>query len=178
MNEEIKMTHLYTSEEKLSWWDYGEWVEEPDIVNFVHQGMKCRIIRVVIQEPCGKKINMFGGYLNGYTCIPKDHPCYGKDYDEIDIEIHGGLTFGEYDADCGLHWIGFDSSHSGDYVPSLEKMKATAPWMDSFRKNVEMTKHKFNLHDSPIFQRNYRNVHYCIDECKSMAEQLHSIYNI
>lgn len=36
------------------------------------------------------------GYANGYVAVPKDHPYYGKHYDDIeDIDIHGGLTFSE-----------------------------------------------------------------------------------
>lgn len=33
------------------------------------------------------------GYANGYVAVPKDHPYFGKDYDDIDVEVHGGLTF-------------------------------------------------------------------------------------
>jgi hypothetical protein len=42
---EIKKTHKFTSEEKLSWLGYGEWVEEPDLVEFEHCGLKCEIIK-------------------------------------------------------------------------------------------------------------------------------------
>ena len=33
------------------------------------------------------------GYANGYVAVPKDHPFFGKDYDDVDVEVHGGLTF-------------------------------------------------------------------------------------
>ena len=36
------------------------------------------------------------GYANGYVAIPPTHPCYGKHYMEIPIEVHGGLTFSEF----------------------------------------------------------------------------------
>jgi len=32
------------------------------------------------------------GWGNGYVAVPKEHPLYGKDYNNIDIDIHGGLT--------------------------------------------------------------------------------------
>ena len=32
-------------------------------------------------------------HLCGYLGVPKDHPWYGKDYDEVDVEVHGGLTY-------------------------------------------------------------------------------------
>ena len=35
------------------------------------------------------------GYANGYVAIPKEHPLYGKDYQDVNIAIHGGLTFSE-----------------------------------------------------------------------------------
>lgn len=70
-----------------------------------------------------------GGYANGYVAIPPGHPCYNKHYDEIDVEVHGGLTF-SHDANSlivlGRHpevltedfkdyWIvGFDTRHYED----------------------------------------------------------------
>ena len=35
------------------------------------------------------------GYANGYVAIPKEHPLYGISYDDVDIDVHGGLTFAE-----------------------------------------------------------------------------------
>ena len=72
------------------------------------------------------------GYANGYVAVPKDHPYYGKDYDDIEINIHGGLTFsnsGSYilkeweniemiegtSRDLENSWVfGFDTCHCGD----------------------------------------------------------------
>lgn len=51
------------------------------------------------------------GAINGYVKVPEDHPWHGLDYDDIDVEINGGLTY----ARDG--WIGFDTLHSGDYWP-------------------------------------------------------------
>lgn len=34
-----------------------------------------------------------GGYANGYVAVPPEHPYHGKDYDKVDVDIHGGLTF-------------------------------------------------------------------------------------
>ena len=36
------------------------------------------------------------GWGNGYVLIPQDHQLHGKDYSDIDIYVHGGLTFSEY----------------------------------------------------------------------------------
>lgn len=73
------------------------------------------------------------GYANGYVAVPPEHPYYGKDYDDVPVEIHGGLTFGrKYEAGCqtegdwemefieGNHipegwWVfGFDTCHFND----------------------------------------------------------------
>jgi len=165
-NEEI---YKYTPQEKEHWWGEGEWVNEPDLVIFEHLGIKCMVKRIAIQEPYSKDFSIFGGYLNGYVAIPSDHPYYQKKYEDIDIECHGGLTFGER---SDSYWIGFDCAHSLDYTPSTEHIKKTAPWMQEFRDREEKLKTKLNLHGSPIFKKNYRNIHFCIEECKRIAEQL------
>ena len=73
------------------------------------------------------------GWGNGYVIIPKGHPCHGKQYDNIDVNIHGGLTFAE--AAKGLDWpeltekdkegwvVGFDTAHWNDSLSSWPKEK-------------------------------------------------------
>lgn len=66
----------------------------------------------------------YGGWGNGYVAIPKDHPAFGKDYnDEIfdSVYIHGGLTYSEEYSEKynpieteGMWIIGFDTLHLGD----------------------------------------------------------------
>jgi len=51
--------------------------------------------------------------VNGYVRVPEGHPWAGLDYVDIDVQVHGGLT---YSADG---WIGFDAMHSGDYWPGM-----------------------------------------------------------
>jgi hypothetical protein len=168
----MEQKHLYTSDQKILWWGYGEWVEEPDLVTFEHMGIECKVVRMAIEEPYAKDFHMFGGFLNGYVAIPADHYLYQKRYEEINIDCHGGLTFGE----CSdRHWIGFDCAHSYDYTPSYEHMKKTAPWMNDCRDIEEGLKKRFNLQDSPIFYRRYKNINFCIEQCKSMAEQLNNM---
>jgi len=61
-------------------------------------------------------LNMIGGWGNGYVGIPIWHPFYKKDYDELNeyIQIHGGLTFSDYDDEENLWIIGFDTNHPMD----------------------------------------------------------------
>ena len=64
------------------------------------------------------------GYRCGYVAVPKTHLCFGCCYNdpdiEINIEVHGGLTFdGPLELPglpvlTDLWWFGFDCAHYGD----------------------------------------------------------------
>ncbi len=61
------------------------------------------------------------GHLCGYIGVPQGHPWYGKDYDDVECEVHGGLTYGSESDDeypCPLPvkvwWFGFDCGHLYD----------------------------------------------------------------
>lgn len=88
----------------------NEWDNEPDRLEFEHADFKCLILR-----PSEMK------HLCGYVGLPKWHPYYGKDYNGIDVEVHGGLTFSQQGDgerwDKDLWWLGFDCAHSQDLVP-------------------------------------------------------------
>ncbi|MEK9810388.1 MAG: hypothetical protein VW362_08065 [Candidatus Nanopelagicales bacterium] len=82
-----------------------------------------------------------GGHLCGYIGVTPGHPWYGKDYEEIGADVHGGLTFAQherrdqrfnwdterwleidsepYPHDTGMDvwWVGFDCAHLGDLSP-------------------------------------------------------------
>jgi len=53
-------------------------------------------------------------HLNGYIYLPPSHPWYKKGYDDIDVEVHGGITYAELDKDTNYWCIGFDTNHYGD----------------------------------------------------------------
>lgn len=77
------------------------------------------------------------GYANGYVMIPKEHPYYGKEYDDIDgIDVHGGLTFSdpmitnwnsiewldEKPENLEDYWVlGFDTLHYGDSLDNWNR---------------------------------------------------------
>ena len=74
------------------------------------------------------------GWGNGYVLVPKGHPFYGVYYDEIDVDVHGGLTFSELvdaeivkrwpgltDDDIGFWIIGFDTAHARDTLSRWPK---------------------------------------------------------
>lgn len=58
------------------------------------------------------------GHRCGYVGLPQGHPSYGKRYEDIDVEVHGGLTFSGWDVEGftadQLWWVGFDCLHAGD----------------------------------------------------------------
>jgi hypothetical protein len=60
------------------------------------------------------------GYLCGYVKVEAGHPWRGCRYDDIDVEVHGGVTFAEEDVPCEAegpdtgYWVGFDCCHAGD----------------------------------------------------------------
>ena len=159
----IKITtekHFWTSEEKLKWLSYGEWVEEADSLVFEYLGYKALVIRILKKEPNSREEAYFGGYLCGYVVIPSDHPYFGKE--EIDIDCHGELTFNESQQ---VHLIGFDCAHSGDYVPTIELMRKTYRIKNRY-PIPEVYK------DLLMFNPVYKNMKYCINQCIHIIDQL------
>jgi len=71
------------------------------------------------------------GWGNGYVCIPPGHPMYEVAYDDIPVDVHGGLSFAcpakdldwpEIPEDCKDCWIvGFATAHYGDTVENCDK---------------------------------------------------------
>ena len=59
-----------------------------------------------------------------YVNVPESHPYYGKKYDDISIEVHGGLTFaGDRPFLDKGYFIGWDYGHFPyDYIKSLEEL--------------------------------------------------------
>lgn len=63
-----------------------------------------------------------GTHPTAYVEVPKDHKYYLKNYDEIDIDVHGGLTYsdnyliveGEKITNCWF--IGWDYAHFDDFI--------------------------------------------------------------
>jgi hypothetical protein len=127
-------------------WIRGEWDNEPNRVDFIHAGFSCFILRAPI------------GHLCGYVGVPNTHSCYNKHYNDIDVDVHGGLTYGEKCQGVICHipepgmpddvkWFGFDCAHSGDLSPSIHMR-----FMHSYTT--------------------YRNIGFVTREVKSLAEQL------
>lgn len=88
-----------------------------------HDGIDCHLTR-------GK----YTGEFRGYVYLPKAHPLYGKEMDDMEmmaVDVHGGITFAQEEA--GLWKIGFDCGHDGDVIPSMEML----PFMDEGHRWTE-----------------------------------------
>ena len=98
-------------------WGEGPWQGEPDRVDFQHAGFSCFIHR-----------NHHVGNWCGYVGVPMRHPAAGHHYDELPVQVHGGLTFrdtcepGSHLCHVGkrLTWFGFDCAHAWDVSPGLD----------------------------------------------------------
>jgi hypothetical protein len=51
----------------------------------------------------------------GYVLVPDGHPDERKHYDDVEVSVHGDLTF-RCKAIGGGSWFGFDCGHAGDWV--------------------------------------------------------------
>ena len=72
-----------------------------------------------------------------HVAIPKNHTCYAKDYDDVLVSVHGGLTYADNTLtdlvkETDELWVfGFDAAHAGD---------KTAYWDDGVFRNAEYMK--------------------------------------
>jgi|GEM_PF-800168 hypothetical protein len=174
MIKNLKEKHLFTCEEKLKFLGQGEWVNEPDEVTFDYNGYRCQILRIFVQEPYAKEEHWFGGYLCGYVYIPNDHIYFGKDYHDMSIDCHGGLTYSEYQSD-NSYKIGFDCGHCMDYLPSMDHLKKTLPSLIAITEKYAHLKK--DMEDHYLFNPSYKNIEFCMKECASIVDQLIDIKN-
>jgi len=99
-------------------WKPGPWDGEPDRWEDRHAGFPVLAVR-----------NSLGNWC-GYVGMPPGHPWHGRDSDDVDVQVHGGLT---YAGKCNgvichvprdgepadVFWLGFDCAHCGDLVPFM-----------------------------------------------------------
>jgi hypothetical protein len=82
-----------------------------------HAGLSCAVVQ-------GREAASRCGYVR----VPPGHPAFGKEYDAIEVDVHGGLTFSEIEP-CKEHedgqgyWFGFDCAHFQDaqYDPNAKE---------------------------------------------------------
>lgn len=101
-------------------WGEGPWQNEPDYLQFKDEatGAPCLIVRGPV------------GALCGYVGVPEGHKYFGVEYDNVPVEVHGGLTYSNHCTDHICHvpepgepdhvwWLGFDCAHSEDMAPAI-----------------------------------------------------------
>jgi hypothetical protein len=146
----------WTYVDKSNWGD-GPWQEEPD---------KMQFIEVVTSYPCLIVRGPMGA-LCGYVGVNKTHPTYMKNYNDINVDVHGGLTFAnicspnkehgichivEEGEDDDVWWLGFDCAHAGDMIPNR---------VGGYR----------------WYEDQYRDLYYVMNQCVLLARQLKELEN-
>lgn len=106
MEEEIIFTHLPMI--------YGEVVQGKIIGNGKIDGYEYKIK------------NIGGSHPTAYIKLDETHPLYNEHYDDIDIDVHGGLIYGEMEDDG--YWIGWDYAHCYDYVWGISFVEFQRQW--------------------------------------------------
>ena len=146
----------WTTVDKTSW-GQGPWSEEPDKEQYADEATGL---------PCLIKRNTFGA-LCGYVGVSEGHPWFGKSYGDIDAEVHGGLTYGDFcqegddEARTICHvpgpgepdrvfWLGFDCGHAWDVSPGMD------------------ARYREFIHDADT---TYKTVAYVKAECARLAQQ-------
>lgn len=89
----------------------------------------------VLQNTWLKRGFMNFGWGNGYVIIPKGHKLHSVHYDNINVDVHGGLTFSELvdlemidifglDKEDEGNWcVGFDTCHYGDNLLNWSRQR-------------------------------------------------------
>ena len=81
------------------------------------------------------------GFRCGYIRVLRVHPWFGIDHDNLDADVHGGLTYSGFGAGVeGEHewWLGFDCAHLGDAPdPSLPHRSILSGWDDGVVRTQE-----------------------------------------
>jgi len=90
----------------------------------------------------------------GYVCLPPTNPNYKIPYNDLDVEVHGGLTFGDEYGDYPVltdskeWWVGFDCNHSWDQDDrkTLEYVKNEC---ESLAEQLTTRRHVEAVHANP-----------------------------
>lgn len=132
----------------------GPWIEEPDMMQWEDEATGL---------PCLMHRHPGTGSWCGYVGVREGHPHYRKHYDELDLEVHGGLTYSD---ECNgeichetpepddVWWLGFDCVHLGDFAPLHDVVYMKIGCREDYQ---------------------YRDMTYVKSECEKLALQLYNL---
>lgn len=144
-------------------WGEGPWDNEPDRIEWESHGFPCLMRRTDMGNWCG------------YVAVLPGHPVFEKNYNDVDVNVHGGLTYAEHCHGSICHvpkpgepdnvwWLGFDCAHGGDVVPSYRRLY----------KEIGLSATAFTGFDDRLRER-YRDVPYVRDQIEHLAAQLSAL---
>jgi hypothetical protein len=132
----------------------GPWMYEQDEEIWAHPGTD--YLLAITRHP-------ELGHLCGYLGVPEGHLWHGKGEEDLEVGVHGGLTFargtapgrpGEWERP-GYWWLGFDCAHFQDVVPIHYQLR-------------QSSREDFG---------SYRDWQYVQDELASLVEQAEQAHN-
>jgi hypothetical protein len=161
-------------------WGHGPWDNEPDKLVWVdpYTNLDCMIHR-----------NRMGA-LCGYVGVPEGHPAFEKHYDDVNVHVHGGLTYADscrgdlcHEAQPGrpahVWWLGFDCNHLGDFAPRSNRFVGhptlgefyPRPYDHADALSGTKKADSSDIHAGDI----YRDVAYVRNEVTNLAAQLYQL---
>ena len=143
----------WTNVDRSDWGSIeGDWDDEPDKIQWVdpETDLDCLIVR----GPHGA--------LCGYVGVPESHHYFDKDYDDVPVDVHGGLTFAarcqenveeghgichipEHGRSDKIWWLGFDCAHCDDLCPGYQGKFSDLVIPGSTYKNREYVENQIRL---------------------------------
>lgn len=127
----------------------GPWTIEPDDFEFSYKDYKC----------FGKRNAM--GFWCGYVILPAGHSLIRDHYENIPLEVHGGLTYGKHHEDKSMT-IGFDCAHLGDKKPSYNNQLVKEIILDPILCSIILEER----------EGTYKTIEFVQRECRKMVDQI------
>jgi len=141
----------------------GRWDDEPSLLDFTYREYACRITRHML------------GALNGYVAIDVDHAFHAVDYFDVNVSVHGGVTYASYELPLTAitdvlnnkeiyikspylnvskraWWVGFDCAHAGDIIPKMSR--GIQDIMDTY-KDIEFVKAELKQLVDQLIEREF-----------------------
>ncbi len=146
-------------------WGPGPWQDEPDKMQWPDPATALA---------CLAHRHATNGHWCGYVGVPEGHALHGRDYSDVDVDVHGGLTFAagcrktddpavgichvREPHDPEVWWFGFDCAQLGDVRPGTRSLLAQLGRPDLFDE-----------------EECYRDLAYVMAECRALAQQLQAL---